>query len=192
MKFIRLFCLPLAIALFSGCAATSPATTNTTATTAPTSEIPTVTPTNRPEANKIVALTFDDGPSRTTMAEVLNILAQYDAKATFFIIGNKISADTLPVLQRAVDEGHELGNHGMNHLHMAELSGAEIQSEYVQCQEAVKEAVGVVMYYFRAPFGSVDDRMYQIIQAPFIASGAKAADGTIDSIAANRAWRVTT
>ena len=138
-----------------------------------------------------MALTFDDGPSKTTMAEILDILAEYDAKATFFIIGNKINSATLPILQRAVDEGHELGNHGMNHLEMAELTDDEIRSEYFDCQDAVKQAVGVEMYYFRAPFGSVDDRMFQIIQTPFINSGAKAADGTIGSIAADRAWRVT-
>lgn len=126
---------------------------------------------------KLIAMTFDDGPSKTTMVEVLDLLAQYDAKATFFIVGRKINEDTLPVLRRALTEGHELANHGFHHVHMPTLSEEEILREYEDCQRVVRDSLGVEMYYFRPPFGSVDDRMYRLIPAPFVLCGASGGDG---------------
>ncbi len=127
--------------------------------------------------DKLIAMTFDDGPSKSTMVEVLDLLKQYDAKATFFIVGRKINAVTLPVLQRALAEGHEVANHSFNHLHMAELTEEEIVKEYEDCQNIVRETLGVDMYYFRPPFGNVDDRVYRLIPAPFMLCGASGADG---------------
>ncbi|KAI1007001.1 hypothetical protein K3495_g1218 [Podosphaera aphanis] len=63
-----------------------------------------------PLASKVVALTLDDAPSSAT-AEILDLLNTYDAKATFFIIGNQISAYP-HLVQRIHDEGHEIGIHG--------------------------------------------------------------------------------
>jgi len=133
-------------------------------------------PISKPD--KLIAMTFDDGPSKTTMVEVLELLKKYDAKATFFIVGRKINDITLPVLQRAYSEGHELANHSFSHLHMAELSDEEILREYENCQKIVRDTLGVEMYYFRPPFGNVDDRMYRLIPAPFMMCGASAGDGT--------------
>lgn len=130
---------------------------------------------SRPE--KLIAMTFDDGPSKTTMVEVLDLLKQYDARATFFIIGKKLNEDTMPVLHRALAEGHELANHGFSHLHMPELSEDEIVREYEDCQSIVRDRLGVEMYYFRPPFGKTDDRMYRLIPAPFMLCGASGADG---------------
>ena len=63
--------------------------------------------------NKEVALTFDDGPSSYT-GGILDTLKKYDAKATFFTLGNQISEFPLP-MQRAVAEGHVVGNHTWDH-----------------------------------------------------------------------------
>ena len=132
---------------------------------------------DRSTEQKLIAMTFDDGPSRTTMVEVLDLLKKYDAKATFFIVGRKVGEDTLPVLQRALDEGHELANHGFNHVRMPELSEEEIVSEYEACQKVIRETLGVELYYFRPPFGKADDRMFRLIPAPFMLCGASGADG---------------
>lgn len=130
-----------------------------------------------PHKEKLIALTFDDGPSKTTMVEVLDLLKQYDAKATFFIVGRKVGEETLPVLKRALAEGHELANHGFNHVHMPELSEEEIIEDYEACQAVVRDTLGIEMYYFRPPFGKVDDRMFRLIPAPFMLCGASGADG---------------
>ena len=187
MKVLKIFAGLSALLMLCSCGA-SPATTSPAVTDASESTEPQP---SWPEPDKLIALTFDDGPSQDTMDEILDVLAQYDAKATFFIIGRKINAGTKEVLQRAVDEGHELGNHSMNHLKMAELTEEEIVAEYEECQKAVKDAVGVDMYYFRAPFGSVDDRVRQLINAPFMKYTASAGDGTNVSLAEDRAYKVT-
>lgn len=186
MRIFKIISLSLALLFLTGCGGRAPSETPE-----PSTESPTETTNGWPEPDKVIALTFDDGPSTETMVQVLDLLTQYDAKATFFVIGKKINGSTTPVLQRAVDEGHEIGNHSMNHLHMAELTEEEILAEFNDCQQAVKDAVGVDMYYFRAPFGSIDDRMYRLIPAPFMGAGVSAGDGTIGSIAADRAWKVT-
>lgn len=187
MKVLKMLAGLSALLMLCSCAA-APGTNSSEATNVPETTEPQPA---WPEPDKLIALTFDDGPSTETMVQVLDLLTQYDAKATFFVIGKKINGSTTPVLQRAVDEGHEIGNHSMNHLHMAELTEEEILAEFNDCQQAVKDAVGVDMYYFRAPFGSIDDRMYRLIPAPFMGAGVSAGDGTIGSIAADRAWKVT-
>lgn len=187
MKLHRLIALALSVLLLTGCGTAAPAAD---VTTTPTTTAPVETTEGYPEPDKLIALTFDDGPSRTTMVEVLDLLAEYDAKATFFVIGRKINASTKDVLQRAVDEGHEIANHSFNHVKMAELTEEEIVKEFEDCQKAVFDAVGVEMYYFRAPFGSVDERVRRLVPAPFMLYGAAAGDGTNESIAEDRAYRV--
>lgn len=192
MKLLKYICLIITAAMLTACGNAQPgASTDAPAETGTTAAKQESAATTLPQPDKIIALTFDDGPSTKTMVQVLDLLAQYNAKATFFVIGSKINSSTKPILQRAVDEGHELANHSMNHLEMATLTEEEILYEYNACQEAVKEAVGIDMYFFRAPFGSIDDRMYRLIQAPFMGYGPAAGDGTIGSIAADRAFRVT-
>ena len=187
MKLLKIIAFSTCLFMIGGCAAAPAPAANTTV--APETEPVTTEAEIKPD--KMIALTFDDGPSTKTMVEVLDLLKQYDAKATFFVIGRKINANTQPVLQRAVDEGHEIANHPMNHQKTAELTDEEIRAEFEDCQKAVLDAVGVEMYYFRAPYGSIDDRMYEIIQAPFMGAAISTGDGTIGSLAADRAWRAT-
>ena len=187
MKVYKLIALSLALFLLAGCGAAAPAEI---ATNDSTTNQSTEATEGYPEPDKLIALTFDDGPSSTTMAAVLDLLKEYDAIATFFIVGKKIKASTKDVLQRAVDEGHELANHSFNHVRMAELTEEEIVKEYENCQKAVLDAVGVEMYYFRAPFGSVDERVRRLVPAPFMLCGAAAGDGTNESLAEDRAYKV--
>ena len=62
-----------------------------------------------------VALTFDDGPREKNTSNVLDVLEQYGAKATFFVLGIVINEETTPLLQRMVDLGCEIGIHGKDH-----------------------------------------------------------------------------
>lgn len=120
---------------------------------------------------KLLALTFDDGPNTTTMVQIMDLLDQFNAKATFFVVGNMISAHTVPVLKNAAARGFEIGNHGMNHLHMSNLTAQEILTEVQSLQEILERDAGIRPTLFRPPYLDVDDRMRQIIDMPFI-SGA--------------------
>lgn len=192
MKRIMMISLAVATLMFAACGngSSNPENSMQNPTTSSADTTQTEAAASWPEPDKLIALTFDDGPSRTTMVQVLDILSEYDAKATFFVIGKNINDTTLPVMERAIAEGHEIGNHSMNHLHMADLTEEEILTEYNECQRIVKETFDLDMHFFRAPYGSIDDRMYNLIQAPFM-GGVSTGDGTIGSIAADRAWKAT-
>ena len=98
-----------------------------------------------------IALTFDDGPSESTPA-LLELLAELDVKATFFLCGANVRR--LPEIARLiVREGHEIGNHSDTHPYLHFRSSAFIREQLAKAQQAIREATGVEPRYFRAPFG---------------------------------------
>ncbi len=104
--------------------------------------------------NKIAYLTFDDGPSEIT-ANVLEALKKEEAKATFFLIGEQITEETVPLLQRMVVEGHEIGMHTYSHRPEIIYASAEAYiSDVLKTAEKIKEATGITPRYFRFPWGS--------------------------------------
>ncbi len=108
-----------------------------------------------PTTAKQVALTFDDGPHPIITLKVLDILREYNAKATFFVIGSR--AKRYPwILRQIVAEGHEIGNHTYTHLMMtAETSTDEvIDREITQTQNEIKNAIGYETFLFRPPYGT--------------------------------------
>ena len=115
-----------------------------------------------PTTQPLVALTFDDGPNQFT-PKILDILKATGAKATFFEIGKNVTKN--PDLSRRVSqEGHQIGNHSMTHPHLAKLSTeAEIRTEIDGFQHLIKETTGHDCTVFRAPFFSLDDRVWKIL-----------------------------
>ena len=101
----------------------------------------------RPE----IALTFDDGPCRSTPL-VLEALARHQARATFFMCGQNVRR--LPEIARMVrDAGHEIGNHTDSHPYLHFKSPEFIFRELALAQETIHKIVGVKTLWFRAPFG---------------------------------------
>jgi peptidoglycan/xylan/chitin deacetylase (PgdA/CDA1 family) len=98
-----------------------------------------------------VALTFDDGPSEAT-PEFLDVLARYDAKATFFQCGANVRR--LPqITQKVTEAGHEIGNHSDTHPFFHFKSAAFIYSQLAAAQQSIYDASGTLPRFFRAPFG---------------------------------------
>src|SRR5690554_7474510 len=87
---------------------------------------------------KSVALTFDDGPNQTYSLEVLKLLEKYQAKATFFYIGNQIEAN-LDVVEQVVAKGHEIGNHTWSHPDLTKISPEEVKQEIESTSEIIKK-----------------------------------------------------
>lgn len=114
---------------------------------APATPTPTV-------ANKTIALTFDDGPGPYT-EKLLDILDKYDAKATFFLIGSKVSARA-NTLRRMQSRGHQLGNHSWSHPELPKLSVDQIAGEIDRTNEAIRQATGVKPSILRPPYGAVN------------------------------------
>ncbi len=92
------------------------------------SSVPTVT-VNAEDEPKLLALAFDDGPNTTATNAVLDVLEQYNAKATFFVIGTNINDETAKSVKQAYDMGMEIANHSKTHNSMTEMTPDEIKAE---------------------------------------------------------------
>jgi len=105
-----------------------------------------------PAGRKVIALTFDDGPSDST-PRVLELLDKHQAPATFFQIGSNV--ERLPEIARAVRAaGHEIGNHSHTHPLFCFHSAAFIYQEFARAQRAIAEVTGFSPSLLRAPFGA--------------------------------------
>jgi peptidoglycan-N-acetylglucosamine deacetylase len=100
-----------------------------------------------------VALTYDDGPNDACTESLLEVLDRYNVKATFFMIGRFVRQS--PALARQVHAaGHLIGNHTMTHPWLAWQSAQRIREELRGCNEALEDALGVPVHYFRPPHGA--------------------------------------
>ena len=89
---------------------------------------------------KCIALTFDDGPSPYT-DRLLQILKDNDAKATFFLIGNKVAANPAGA-KRVVDAGMEIGSHTWEHPNMTTIPPEDIPAQFSKASDAIEAATG--------------------------------------------------
>ena len=101
----------------------------------------------------MVALTFDDGPQPSVGNRIMDCLAQYGGKATFFMVGERVGSYKTEV-QRMVAEGHEVANHTMNHKYLQKLGAAQIQAQVNQGNDAIQAACGVRPTLLRLPGGN--------------------------------------
>lgn len=116
---------------------------------------------------KMVALTYDDGPSNSVTNDILDILEKYDARATFFVIGSRISSNYQP-MQRAVKMDCEIGNHTYSHIDLPSYYYDDIREEIDTTNSLVKKYTGVTPKIVRAPGGSTDSYSRQAVNMPFI------------------------
>ncbi|MEU9174500.1 polysaccharide deacetylase family protein [Streptomyces sp. NPDC048420] len=129
------------------------------ATATPTPVVPTHTASGDDDTDcakvKCVALTFDDGPSATYTATLLTYLARYDARATFFTVGQNVVAH--PELVRAeARAGNEVGNHSWSHPDLTKLTAQEVAYQLNRTSAAIKAATGQAPTLFRPPYGAVN------------------------------------
>jgi peptidoglycan/xylan/chitin deacetylase (PgdA/CDA1 family) len=113
-----------------------------------------------------VALTFDDGPDKNTDA-VLDVLADRGVKATFFVQGYRVGPYASAV-QRAVDEGHVIGNHTYNHADLTTLTAKQITAQLTKTRQAVKDATGYDVTLVRPPYGAIDAKVERYAGGPLI------------------------
>ena len=104
-------------------------------------------------AQKSVAITFDDGPDAEMTPRVLDVLRRHDVKAAFFVIGEKVRRNP-QIVERMVGEGHIVANHTRSHRFDFPLSSYEnVVREIGECSDAVEAAIGRRPKLFRPPFG---------------------------------------
>lgn len=141
------------------------------------------------EYGKVIALTFDDGPSVFTTSQVLDALEKYDVKASFFLVGNNISEGTADIVRRAYGMGCEINSHSRTHSNMKELTAEQIKEEMDHTSDKIEEIIGVKPKFFRPPYIAVNQTMYDNIELPFI-SGYGCNDWEDSVTAEQRAERV--
>lgn len=114
-----------------------------------------------PTEEKYIALTFDDGPDEKQTMLILDLLRQYDARATFFVVGDRV--ERYPeIVRRELAEGHEVANHSYTHPAFQHLSNGSMEEELNRTQEAVFKATGTRPSLFRPPGGYYNERLISL------------------------------
>lgn len=107
---------------------------------------------------KIIALTFDDGPHPRYTKEILKILNQYHAKATFFVVGQR--AKNYPSLIKEMHtNGHEIGNHTYDHPIIGRITTQQLEEEIKKTDTIIHEIIGKSPSLFRPPGGEYSERV---------------------------------
>lgn len=111
----------------------------------------------KPTKEKILYLTFDDGPHPTATPFVLDELAKYNAKATFFCIGKNV-VDQTALYKRILDEGHKTGNHTFNHLNGWKTSNEKFFENIFEAAKYIDSDL------FRPPYGRISKFQIKLLQ----------------------------
>ena len=107
---------------------------------------------------KVIAFTFDDGPNSQTTNILLDNAEKYDARFTFFVLGNRISHNE-DVLKKAYANGHEIGSHTYSHRDLKNLDLKSIQTEFNKTNKLIESVIGIEPIYLRPPYGSINDKV---------------------------------
>ncbi|MCJ7842414.1 polysaccharide deacetylase family protein [Lederbergia sp. NSJ-179] len=107
---------------------------------------------------KVIALTFDDGPDRRFTPQVLDVLNKHRVKATFFLLGTRVH-EYPDVAKRIHNEGHVLGNHTYWHPQLTNSSVNNMLWEIEKNEKEIKSATNFETKLFRAPYGALNDNL---------------------------------
>ena len=115
---------------------------------------------------KMVFLTFDDGPHPEYTSQIVAILNQYNVPAIFFLIGE--SVQKFPLQSKLiVDSGFNIGNHTFSHVNINRLTQKSLLKEVAKSQLVIWETLGVLPHYFRPPYGRLQERYKHYLKRHF-------------------------
>jgi peptidoglycan/xylan/chitin deacetylase (PgdA/CDA1 family) len=113
--------------------------------------------------SRLVALTFDDGPTPEFSLKVLKILEDYGVRATFFVVG--MEAEQHPdIIMYMDDAGHEIGNHTYSHPRLGDISEDQLVGEIEKTNDVIYKIIRKYPKYFRAPGGRYDTSLRKKLQ----------------------------
>lgn len=127
--------------------------------------------------DKVISVTFDASWGGDKTRKILDLLDEYDAKATFFLVG--IWVDQFPELvQEIAARGHEIGNHSASHAHFTQISDAKIRQELASCSDKIEALTGTRPTLFRPPYGDYNSKVITIVRD----EGYEAVQWSVDSL----------
>ena len=125
----------------------------------------------------VISVTFDASWGGDKTMAILDLLDQYNAKATFFLVG--IWVDKYPELvQEIARRGHEIGNHSDSHAHFTQISDAQIRQELKDCSDKIEALTGTRPTLFRPPYGDYNSKVITVVRD----AGYEAVQWSIDSL----------
>lgn len=139
------------LSLLTGLAAAAAAGYAGYATMAPESQLYGRTLTHGSDPGQM-ALTYDDGPNDPHTLHLLDLLAEHQAKATFFLIGRYVRQRS-EIVRAIRSAGHVIGNHTDTHPNLILVPGRRLRQELETCRKALEDVVGEPIGWFRPPFG---------------------------------------
>lgn len=107
----------------------------------------------KPSTEKLIALTYDDGPNPSTTNRILSALEKNNSVATFFVVGNRIDSGT-DTIKRAIGMGCEIANHTYSHKYLNKISDSERNYQIDTVNDQIKNQFGVDVKLLRAPGGN--------------------------------------
>jgi len=115
-------------------------------------------------SQKAVAITFDDGPNPIYTPQVLEIFANVEGKATFFMIGEQMEKNP-EVVKEVAEQGHEIGNHTFSHPKLSELTPADCLAEMERNEQIIRELTGQSPVVFRPPYLDYNHDTISIVES---------------------------
>ena len=123
-----------------------------------------------PKPDKIIALSFDDGPSNVT-DDILDILKKEKVKASFFVVGSWAKTDEYDYSQsmvKAFKQGHAIGNHTWDHPYMTRLTKEQMTDEIERNADWIESLIGERPEFFRPPYINVNPLLHETVALTFI------------------------
>lgn len=115
----------------------------------------------------LIALTFDDGPRRSTTETLLDGLAERGVKATFFLVGEMIPGCE-DLIRRMAEEGHQIGTHSYDHVYLTGLNAADFSRQVSRTETLLQDILGHGGFALRPPYGMIDNGVEKRTGSPLI------------------------
>ena len=138
-------------------------------------EIPDVDVSHIDPNNRLICFTFDDGPKTETSFKLLKVFENFnknnpsfEAHGTFFYVGNNINDMTKSIIEKAVEQKFQIGNHTLTHSHLENMTKEEILNEVNTPLNRLKEIIPIENALVRPPFGTTNSLVLDTIDAPLI------------------------
>lgn len=134
------------------------------------------------EADKIVALTYDDGPSEISTDALLKILDKHDAHATFFVNGNH-ALENKELISAIVEQGSEIGNHTLDHVWLTKVDEAEAMRQVIGNEHLLRFLSGQEgVMPLRPPYGDINQEILDQFNLPIVLWSADSRDWEVKNV----------